>query len=143
MDLYTLLQEISGIVTPETNRFYEYALHTFDDNGGFLRTRYCWWDKCLENRNLKGRVYRIMLLSAKEPITEDSFVPIKNFEDTNAKMQLDYGNTNATFNAKDIDFDIENGYCYVYLIDLEKKTKQMKHFILDFSQNGCIREIEV
>ena len=54
MDLYTLLNNISVIVTPNTDYFYEYALHTFDNNGGFLRTRYCWWDKCLENHELKN-----------------------------------------------------------------------------------------
>ena len=37
MTLYELLKEISKILTPETDAFYQYALYTSDDNGGFLR----------------------------------------------------------------------------------------------------------
>ncbi len=143
MDLYMLLSRVSKIVTPNTDHFYEYALHTFDNNGGFLRTRYCWWEDCLENRELKNTEYRIVLLTAKEPVYEDYFVPLKPLEETKAKMQLDYCNTHATFDDEDIMFDLQNGYCYVYLIDLYNKTMQMKHFVEDLSQESRIREVEV
>ncbi len=127
MDLYGLLQDISKIITPQTDSFYEYALHTFDDNGGFLRTRYCWWDRCLENRQVHDH-YDCVLLTAARPFDEGSFAPLKHGENTPAKLQLDYGNTNPTFDIEDVIFDIQNRYCYVYLIDVIHKTVQMKHF---------------
>ena len=45
MSLYDLLKEISYILTPETHSLYDYMVHTFDDDGVFLRTRYFYWDK--------------------------------------------------------------------------------------------------
>ena len=143
MDLYTLLSNISAIVTPNTDYYYEYALHTFDNNGGFLRTRYCWWDKCLENHELKNNEYKVVLLTAEQPLIEDAFKPLKHLEGTNAKMQLDYCNQYATFDTDDIIFDVENGFCYVYLIDLVNKTMQMKHFIDDLYQDSGIREVQL
>ena len=132
MDLYTLLKEISPIITPKTNYFYDYAIHTFDNDGGFLRTRYCWWDQCLENINLRNKTYETVLLTAEEPIKEKDFTPLTHLKETKAKMQLDYCNTHATFDEDDIIFDIQNGYNYVYLIDLINKTVQMKHFKYSF-----------
>jgi hypothetical protein len=143
MNLYTLLSNVSAIVTPNTDYFYDYALHTFDNNGGFLRTRYCWWDKCLENRELKNKEYRVVLLTAEQPLNEESFAPLKHLDGTKAKMQLDYGNSYATFDTDDIIFDIQNGYGYVYLIDMVNKTIQMKHFVEDLSQDSGIREVEI
>lgn len=53
MTLYELLKQISNIITPENDVFYRYAIYTSDDNGGFLRTRYCWrLDKPVKDRNL-------------------------------------------------------------------------------------------
>ena len=63
MDLHMLLDRVSKILTPNTDYFYTYALHTFDNNGGFLQTRYCWWEKCLENnrsRSVSHLKYKIV-----------------------------------------------------------------------------------
>ena len=35
MTLYELLKEISDILTPNDNAFFDYAIYTSDDNGGF------------------------------------------------------------------------------------------------------------
>ena len=142
MDLYSLLDKVSKIISPQTDYFYEYALHTFDDNGGFLRTRYCWWDKCLKNHRIKDEDYKVVLLTAEEPVDEESLRPLKHLGETKVKMQLDYNNVNASFNVEDIIFDIQNEYTYVYLIDLVDKTMETKHFVIDSTKESCIREVE-
>lgn len=38
MTLYELIKQVSQILTPQTDDFYNYVLYTSDDNGGFLRT---------------------------------------------------------------------------------------------------------
>ncbi|MGN0691926.1 MAG: hypothetical protein ACI4K7_06235, partial [Oscillospiraceae bacterium] len=68
MQLYELIQKVSDILTPETNAFYTYVLHTSDDDGGFLRTRYCWWDKCVKDRVLDDDDYKKVLVASGRPI---------------------------------------------------------------------------
>ena len=67
---------------------------------------------------------------------------MKHLGETKVKMQLDYNNVNASFNVEDIIFDIQNEYTYVYLIDLVDKTMETKHFVIDFTKESCIREVE-
>ena len=142
MYLYELLKEVSKIITPVDDSFFNYALHTFDNNGGFLRTRYCWFDNCLEDQKISKKDYRVILLTAREPFTKDDFKSLRPFEETKVKMQLDYCNKDATFDYESIFFDLQNDYTYIYLIDLINKTIQMKHFEIDLTQKNCIREIE-
>ena len=43
MTRYEYLYRIAEILVPEqTEEFYDYLLHSCDDDGGFLRTRYCY-----------------------------------------------------------------------------------------------------
>ena len=86
MDLYTLLHKISKIITPNTDYFYEYALHTFDDNYGFLRTRYCWLDNCLKNRNLRKFEYYRVFVSSETLIGENDFKPLNNLDNVTIRL---------------------------------------------------------
>ena len=61
MQLYELIRKVSDILTPETDVFYN------DDNGGFLRTRYCWWDRCVKDRSLDDE-YKKVLVTSVRPI---------------------------------------------------------------------------
>ena len=49
MTLYDLLEQVSDILTPQTSSLYDYMVHTLDDDGGFLRIRFCYWDKPVPN----------------------------------------------------------------------------------------------
>ena len=122
MTLYDLLKQISNIITPEDDSFYRYAIYTSDDNGGFLRTRYCWWlDKPIKNHEL-GEGYECVLVTSKREIN------IKDFcdeTDTRVKMQISYSLINAS--VEDADWDAQLGYCYAYLFELNKHSFKVIH----------------
>lgn len=121
MTLYELIKQVSQILTPQTDDFYNYVLYTSDDNGGFLRTRYCWWEKPVDNVSLGEKEYKRVMVTMKKPFAENE---LTINADTLVKMQFDYADTNATID--DADWDAELGYCYVYIFDLINKTYTME-----------------
>lgn len=124
MTLYDLIKRISAIITPNTDDFYEYVIHTSDDDGGFLRTRFCWWDKAVKNRTLYAD-YKKVLVTCEEEIDIVKLKELEKGESTPVKMQLTYSLANPTL--EDADWDVELGYCHVYLFDLENNTYTHKH----------------
>ena len=117
MTLYQLLKCISNIMTPKDDAFFKYVLYTSDDNGGFLRTRYCWWmDKPVEDREL-GEGYKKVLVTSKQEINVEDFL-IET--DTLVKMQITYSQKNAVI--EDADWDAQLNYCHVYIFDLVNNT---------------------
>ncbi len=127
MTLYALLKQISKIITPQNDAFYRYAIYTSDDNGGFLRTRYCWWlDRPIENRYL-GDDFEKVLVTAKREINADD---LEVETDTLVKMQITYSEKNATI--EDADWDSQLDYCYVYIFDLIKGT-----YTMSYVENPC------
>ena len=125
MTLYELIKNISSIITPETDDFYEYVIHTSDENGGFLRTRYCWWDKCVEDHKICSD-FKKVLVTSKTEIDVNNFRNIKDGEDTVVKMQISYDEPNASI--EDADWDSQLGYNYIYIFDLVNNT-YIKDFI--------------
>lgn len=122
MTLYKLIEQISEILTPDTMLFYDYVLHTSDDNGGFLRTRYCWWEKTVEDFILGEKEYKKVMISMKRPFDIEDLADKKG---TLVKMQIDYCETDATL--ENADWDAELGYCYIYIFDLQNKTYTMNY----------------
>ena len=85
MTLYELLQKLSNIITPEDDAFYRYAIYTSDDNGGFLRTRYCWRkDKPIQDKEL-GNGFETVLVTSKHKINT---ADMNNEFDTLVKLQI-------------------------------------------------------
>ena len=121
MTLYKLIKQLSDLVTPGSNDFYNYILYTSDDNGGFLRTRYCWWDKALVDRNLHGE-YRKVLVTCNKEISVDD---LANKKDTKLKLQFHYDFLDATF--EDAEWDLQMGYRYIYLFNLETNEIVMEY----------------
>ena len=119
MTLYELIKSISAIITPETDEFYEYVIHTSDDNGGFLRTRYCWWDKCVEDHRICSD-FKKVLVTSKTEIDVNNFKKLKDGEYTIVKMQISYDEPNASI--EDADWDSQLGYNYIYIFDLVSNT---------------------
>ena len=120
MTLYELIKCVSDIITPETNDFYQYVLYTSDDDGGFLRTRYCWWEKPVSDRKLSRQYTRVLVACARE-INEKDLV---DREGTKLKLQFHYDYANADFD--DADWDLLMGYGYLYLFDLTKNEYIME-----------------
>ncbi len=128
MTLYNLLKQISDIITPNTDAFYKYAIYTSDDNGGFLRTRYCWWlDKPIKDRKLSDG-YSKVLVTSKSEIKESDLLDETS---TKVKMQITYSVKNAS--VEDADGDTQLDYCYVYIFDLKKGI-----YTLDYVKNPCL-----
>jgi len=119
--LYELIKQVSDIITPDGIDFYNYVLHTSDDNGGFLRTRHCWWDKSLEDKKLHGE-YKKVLVTCNKKISVGDLV---NKKDTKLKLQFHYDYFDASF--EDADWDRLSGYCYIYLIDCDTRTFVMEY----------------
>ena len=120
MTLYELIRRVSNIITPETDDFYHYILYTSDDNGGFLRTRYCWWDKPLVDRDLCGEYQKVLVACQKEISAN-----LINKQDTRLKLQLHYDWLDMTM--EDMEWDIEMGYCYIYLFDFVANEFTMEY----------------
>lgn len=116
MTLYKLIKQVSTLITPESDDFYNYVLFTSDDNGGFLRTRYCWWDEPLADRNILGK-YRKVLVACNKEI---SVVDLVNKKDTELKIQFHYDFYDATF--EDAEWDLQIGYSYIYLFNLDNEV---------------------
>ena len=127
MTLYQLIKELSAILTPEDDAFYDYVLHTSDDNGGFLRTRYCWWeDRPVQDREL-GDGFETVLVTAKRPIDTAA---LHDRSETRVKLQITYSERQA--DEAEADWDAQLGYCYVYLFDLKKRMYSMRYL-----ENPC------
>ena len=127
MTLYKLLKEISNIITPEDDAFFDYVIYTSDDNGGFLRTRYCWReDKPINDAELGGGYETVMVTSKSEINTSD----LRNKTETLVKLQITYSLPNASIS--DADWDTQLDYCYVYIFDLRAKKYSMTYI-----ENPC------
>ena len=119
MTFYELISQISEILTPETNSFYDYLLHSCDDNGGFLRTRWCRWEKALPDFEMEHQ--EKVLLCFKSLFREgDSYYQKDDYAvNTLVKLQLFYDNGNI---GSGIEWSRELGYCFACIIDLKNKS---------------------
>ncbi|WP_143064502.1 hypothetical protein [Pseudobutyrivibrio sp. C4] len=117
MTLYSLIKQISNIITADTDAFYKYVLYTSDDNGGFLRTRYCWWpDKPVADLELESG-YSKVLVTSKTKINPSDLLDESS---PKVKLQITYSDENATL--EEAEWDAQLGYCYVYIFDLVHNT---------------------
>ena len=117
MNLYELIHQISQILTPNTNSFFEYVINTSDDNGGFLRT-------CFIKKNEKLRNFDIQCMDKVLVCFAKEFVEGDYYEDgtalTKTKLQLFYSK-NMSIPARSR-WSCGRGYKYSYIFDLKEKT---------------------
>lgn len=63
MMLHELLKQVSRTLSPEYQQeLYDYFLHSMDDNGGFLRTRWCRWEKILPDHKVPDDIKKLVLI---------------------------------------------------------------------------------
>ena len=137
MTLYKLIQQVSDILTPDTNDFYTYLVYTSDDDGGFLRTRYCWrLDKPLKDKIIHNDYSKILVASTKKINLKD----LKKTDDTLVKLQFHYDITNVSVEDGDADWDIEMGYNRLYIFDLINKSYIMKHIKMSTYMEKMIKK---
>lgn len=94
MTLYDLLKKISFILARDNeNDLFQYMIHTMDHNGGFLRSRYCYWEKTITDFKCDSSI-KTVLVTLRTPFDfdktkeyyEDSELPEYPF--TLLKMQI-------------------------------------------------------
>ncbi len=132
MRLYDLLEQVSDILTPQTHSLYDYMVRTFDDNGGFLRTRFCYWDKPVPNLRIKD--LNEVLICFRQPFQEgDPYYETERYgenlqyeqKNTLVKMQLFYVPGNM---AENIAWSCQFPYPEAYIINLKTKTFEVRHY---------------
>lgn len=132
MTLYKLLEQVSDILTPKTHSLYDYMLHTFDDNGGFLRTRYCYWDKTVPDFLIAD--LNEVLICFRRPFREgDAYYKTERYgeglqngqKNTLVKMQLFYTPGNMEDN---ISWSCQFPYPEACIIDLKNRTFEVTHY---------------
>ncbi len=129
MRLYELLEQVSDILTPQTHSLYDYMIHTSDDNGGFLRTRYCYWEEPVPDRSVAD--LEKVLICFREPFAEgDSYYKDRQYGDawqkeTLVKMQLFYSSDDDMESA--IEWSLLFPYPEICIVDLQSKTAGWEH----------------
>ena len=132
MTLYELLRKISSVLAKNNaDKLFEYMVHSMDYNGGFLRSRYCYWDKMLSDFKC-GNNLKTILVTLRRPFdfcNSTEFYEESDFPDTPftlLKMQIfiyDLSNENRL--EEEIMWSYEMGYKYPIKIDLINETFEL------------------
>ena len=104
---------------------FDYFIHAMDDHG-FLRTRYCYWDKKIDDRSVLDDI-KTILITTKTPFDFENETEyyVKEggiWEDyilTGLKMQLFYyDNSDENQVIEDIEWSEQLGYRYPIKVEL-------------------------
>lgn len=92
-DFYRKLARI--LARDNEEELFQYIIHSMDDDGGFLRSRYCYWSKELPNPE-SGREIKTALVALRSPFNFMSSTKyyeeaeVKDGTSTILKMQVFY-----------------------------------------------------
>lgn len=126
MTTYELYRKLSTILAPQnSDALLDFIIHTSDDNGDFIRTRYCKSSKTLPNENL-GEEVKTALVTLRNPFdfkkcSEYYSEETNQFGDplTNLKMQIFlYDLSNDEELEKAVKWSAAIGFDYAIKIDL-------------------------
>lgn len=162
MKLHDLLKQASDIVDPDDGIF-DYFLHTFDDNGGFLRTRHCWWEQVVEDKEIPD-LSRVLLCFAEKLDVDGAFYTIEWVDIVEDESILDLNTVDGvstmahmstacrTLVKSELYYDMDDddyiqttalsaydqGWRYAYVVDLTNKTYAVNTFPVVKHQNLVI-----
>lgn len=64
--MYDFYRKLARILAKDNEEeLFQYIIHSMDDDGGFLRSRYCYWSKELPNQK-NGREIKTALVASSE-----------------------------------------------------------------------------
>lgn len=134
--LYRKFWRIAEVLAPEhTEELFDYIIHSMDDIGVCLRSRYCYWDKTLpDNDNTSDSNIMLITLAGNQNFEDvENYYKEKDcfsFPYTKLKFQLflgDYQNKNKLYQASEWGYRM--GFSYVVIIDLVKGEYTQEEFV--------------
>ena len=125
LTLYKLLKEVSSILAKDNaDKLFEYTIHSMDYNGGFLRSRYCYWEKTLTDFEC-GDDLKTILVTLRVPFDFGNNVEyyekseFANSPFTLLKMQIFiYDLSNKKHLEQEILWSCAVGFSYPIKVDL-------------------------
>lgn len=154
MQLHDLLKQVSDILDPDGG-VYDYFLHTFDDNGGFLRTRHQYWDQVVKDKEIPelsrvlicfyeafdadGVFYRIDFNDVPDGTVFDRLTP---YHKTLVKCQLFYDSDDDDSIQSNLEFSIGNRFEHAYVVDLTNKTYSVYTLPVTDYKNLVVLELD-
>lgn len=133
MTRYAFLHRIAEILVPHrAEEFFDFLLHSSDDDGGFLRTRYCYWDKTLPDSAINYQVNcALVTLQRKYDFTNLSDFYTSN-GGTAIKLQVHFGEYKDEYEFyMESEWASSVGFSYPVKIDMEKGTYEISEFVYD------------
>ena len=132
LTLYELLKKVSSILAKSNaDELFEYTIHSMDYNGGFLRSRYCYWEKTLSDFEC-GDDLKTILVTLRTPFDFRNSTEYYEESDcanspyTLLKMQIFLHDLS---NKKHLELSIQWGCCvgfsYPIKIDLINESFEM------------------
>lgn len=129
MTLYELLKKVSSIVAKNNaDKLFEYIIHSMDYNGGFLRSRYCYWNKTLSDFEC-GKEPKTLLITLRMPfdfLNSTEYYEEGDFTDspfTLLKMQIFLHDlSNKEHMEQEIMWSCGVGFAYPIKVDLVAKS---------------------
>lgn len=125
MTLYEFLKKVSSILAKgNADKLFKYIIHSMDYNGGFLRSRYCYWEKTLSDFEC-GDDLKTILVTLRTPF--DFCDSIQYYEEgdfansafTLLKMQIFlYDLSNQEHLEQEIMWSCGVGFSYPIKVDL-------------------------
>ena len=132
MTLYDLLRKISSILAKNNaDKFFEYTIHSMDDDGDFLRSRYCYLEKTLSDFEC-GNDLKTILVTLRMPF--DFCNSTQYYEETDftnspstlLKMQIFlYDLSDEEHLNQEIMWSSGVGYSYPIKVDLVNESYEI------------------
>lgn len=130
--IYDFYRKVAKILAGENvDALFDYIIHAMDDDGGFLRTRWCYFDKKLPNKKLNADIKTVLISlhrpfdfqASKKYYVED--IP-KDGTETELNMQLFYYDLSDKKRFKDdAQWSADVGFFYPIKIDMVNETYEV------------------
>ncbi len=126
MTIYDFYRRVAEILSPKhVDELFDYIIHSMDDDGGFLRSRYCYWEKTLEDHPFVER--EVALVALRTPFDfENSTEYYRDGNSTLLKMQLFYCDVSDEESFKEeAEWSSCVGFPYPIRVDLKSGTYEI------------------